>query len=603
MSNFCWLCSLIIFKPLILFLVPYKYIDYNTLKIVASTKYFFSKDICFGTKFDIFIALRHLMKNKLLLLFLVIPTYFLSQNSLNTNLKTVSGFVYHDNKPLENVTILVENTFRYAVSDAKGFYSIKTKPGETLVYSYVGLDKVNVLIEDITKILNLDLKLKSSITNVTPDKVVKLGETTFGENASNFLALKIEGKSLNKNAISLTRAIAEKVPDLLVRTNSFGEEIIYLRGKELNGPAIWDIDNVQFDIPYPIFIKEVKDVLIVNNKFKNPVIKVNTSIDYENVKNINYNNYYFTDADFYKNDAKKYKNVNTKYPFLEKFDKASKDDEKLTIYENSYALDKNLTNYHLAVFNYFKREKVAKNILLRVLSDFEKETENVEDLKAIAYNYQAINEYNKAILTYKKIINLKPNNKQSFRDLGNAYLATKQYDQFWFTYNYYLQKGFKITDNDISAIMSSEIMAVYDLDYETNRKKIQINDPTKNLISDVRMVLEWNVSEAEFIVELVNPKLEVFKFQNIASHNPELIIAQKKEGYFSKELIIKELNEGNHLINLTYLGNKQYKPTYFKLTTYYNWGKENQSKNIQVFELNQKNIKVQLTKLSRRYLR
>jgi tetratricopeptide (TPR) repeat protein len=583
--------------------VPYKYIDYNTLKIVASTKYFFSKDICFGTKFDIFIALRHLMKNKLLLLFLVIPTYFLSQNSLNTNLKTVSGFVYHDNKPLENVTILVENTFRYAVSDAKGFYSIKTKPGETLVYSYVGLDKVNVLIEDITKILNLDLKLKSSITNVTPDKVVKLGETTFGENASNFLALKIEGKSLNKNAISLTRAIAEKVPDLLVRTNSFGEEIIYLRGKELNGPAIWDIDNVQFDIPYPIFIKEVKDVLIVNNKFKNPVIKVNTSIDYENVKNINYNNYYFTDADFYKNDAKKYKNVNTKYPFLEKFDKASKDDEKLTIYENSYALDKNLTNYHLAVFNYFKREKVAKNILLRVLSDFEKETENVEDLKAIAYNYQAINEYNKAILTYKKIINLKPNNKQSFRDLGNAYLATKQYDQFWFTYNYYLQKGFKITDNDISAIMSSEIMAVYDLDYETNRKKIQINDPTKNLISDVRMVLEWNVSEAEFIVELVNPKLEVFKFQNIASHNPELIIAQKKEGYFSKELIIKELNEGNHLINLTYLGNKQYKPTYFKLTTYYNWGKENQSKNIQVFELNQKNIKVQLTKLSRRYLR
>lgn len=543
------------------------------------------------------------MKNKLLLLFLVIPTYFLSQNSLNTNLKTVSGFVYHDNKPLENVTILVENTFRYAVSDAKGFYSIKTKPGETLVYSYVGLDKVNVLIEDITKILNLDLKLKSSITNVTPDKVVKLGETTFGENASNFLALKIEGKSLNKNAISLTRAIAEKVPDLLVRTNSFGEEIIYLRGKELNGPAIWDIDNVQFDIPYPIFIKEVKDVLIVNNKFKNPVIKVNTSIDYENVKNINYNNYYFTDADFYKNDAKKYKNVNTKYPFLEKFDKASKDDEKLTIYENSYALDKNLTNYHLAVFNYFKREKVAKNILLRVLSDFEKETENVEDLKAIAYNYQAINEYNKAILTYKKIINLKPNNKQSFRDLGNAYLATKQYDQFWFTYNYYLQKGFKITDNDISAIMSSEIMAVYDLDYETNRKKIQINDPTKNLISDVRMVLEWNVSEAEFIVELVNPKLEVFKFQNIASHNPELIIAQKKEGYFSKELIIKELNEGNHLINLTYLGNKQYKPTYFKLTTYYNWGKENQSKNIQVFELNQKNIKVQLTKLSRRYLR
>ncbi len=560
-------------------------------------------NILFGTNFDIFIILRTYMKNKLLILFLVIPTYFLSQNSSNINFKAISGFISHSNKPLENVTILVENTLRYTVSDAKGFYTIKTKPGETLIYSYVGLDEVSVLIEDVTSTLNIDLKLKSNITGLTPDKVVKLGETTFGENASNFKALKIEGKSLNKNAISLTRAIAELIPDILVRTNSYGEEIIYLRGKELNGPAIWNIDNVQFDIPYPIFINEVKDIVVISDILKNPFIKVNTTIDYKKVKNINYNNYYFRDEDFYQKDAKKYKNLQVNYSFLDKYNKTNKDEALLEIYENNYIADKNNTNFHLAVFNYFKEERVDKNILLRILSDFEKNTENIEDLKAIAYNYQALNENIKAIEIYKKIILIKPNDKQSFRDLANAYLANKQYDQFWFTYNYYLQKGFKITDNDISAIIASEIMAVYDLDYETNRKKIQINNPTKNLVSDVRMVLEWNVSEAEFIVELVNPKLEVFKLKNLASHNPQLILAQKKEGYFSKELIVKELNEDNHLINLTYLGNKQYKPTYFKLTTFYNWGRENQTKEIQVFEMNTKDLKVQLNKFSRRNLR
>ncbi|MEN8879324.1 MAG: hypothetical protein ABF311_04055, partial [Polaribacter sp.] len=500
---------------------------------------------------------------------------------------------------------------RYAVSNEKGFYSIKAKPGEVLYYSYVGLDEVKVLIEDVTQTLNINLQLKSSITDIEHDKVVQLGESSFGENASSFKALKVDPKKLNPNATSLTRALEEKIPDILVRLNDYGEEIIYLRGKELNGPAVWEIDDVIFDIPYPIFISEVKELLIINNKefypnleVTNPLIKVTTSIDYKKLKKIDYNNYYFIDADYYSSDAKKYKDIKIKYPFLDKFGKLSKDDELLTIYEKNYGLDKNYTNYHLAVYNHFKNKKVDKSMLIKVLSDFNKFTNNPEDLKAIAYNYQELNEGNSAIEVYKRILKLRPYNRQSFRDLANAYYEQKNYNNFLKTYNFYLQKGLKIDVTDIGEIMSSEIMSVYntELDEAITNQKIKISNPLKSEESDIRIIIEWNVSEAEFIVELVNPKLERFTLQNTYSHNPALIVDQKEKGYLSKELVINSLNPRNHLLNLTYLGNKQYKPTYFKFTTYYNWGRPNQRKKIEVFEISQKNKKVQLLKINRRNL-
>jgi hypothetical protein len=551
------------------------------------------------------------MIKKILLVLFLIPISALAQINETNIQKTISGFITHDNKPLENVTILVDKTIRYAVSNEKGFYSIKAKPGEVLSYSYVGLDEVKVLIEDITQTLNINLQLKSSITNIEHDKVVQLGESSFGENASSFKAIKVDPKKLNPNATSLTRALEEKIPDILVRLNDYGEEIIYFRGKELNGPAVWEIDDVIFDIPYPIFISEVKELLIINNKefypqlpITNPLIKVTTSIDYKKVKNLNYNNYYFIDEDYYSGDAKKYKDIKVKYSFLDKFDKVSKEDELHSIYEKNYALDKNYTNYHLAVFNHFKNKKVDKSALIKVLSDFEKFTNNPEDLKAIAYNYQELNEGNKAIEVYKRILKLRPNSKQSFRDLANAFYEQKNYNNFLKTYSFYLQKGLKLDATDIGEIMSSEIVSVYNTDLEeaTTNQKIKITNPVKSEESDVRIIMEWNVSEAEFIVELVNPKLERYILKNTYSHNPALIVDQKEKGYHSKELVINSLNPRNHLLNLTYLGNKQYKPTYFKFTTYYNWGRPNQTKKIEVFEISQKDKKVQLLKINRRNL-
>lgn len=539
------------------------------------------------------------MKTKLAVLLLLIPFYCFSQiENKDNNYKTISGFITHNNKALSNANIFVKNTMSYAVSDSKGFYSVKAKVGDLLSFDYVGLKKVTILIEDVTSTLNIEMKTDKNILSFKYKKVLKLGESNIGDYISDFTIKAIKGENLDKNASSLANAIVEKTPELFLRVNEYGQEIVYIRGKELQGPVVWDIDGYKYDIPLPIFISEVKNVIIVSNG----TIKVNTTIDYKKVNDIVFENYYFIENDFYNNDAITYKKLKKESPsYLNKFNKIKKTEKALNLYLETYNADKKNINYHFNVINLFEKENYSKTSILKVLSDFEKFSENnPEDLKAIAYKYQEINEGEKAIAIYKKLIKLRPNYLQSYRDLGNAFLEEKKYDEAWKAYKYYLNKNFKIEKNDIGEIISSEIISTYNLDINNDQihKKVKIVNPNKNIESDIRIVFEWNTSEAEFILEFVNPIDFTYKIENSQNMNNDLITDQKKKGYTSKEIFIKDVESGNWLVNLIYLGNKQFKPTFFKTTTYYNWGRKNQRKEISIFEFTQKNIKTQLLKFN-----
>jgi hypothetical protein len=543
------------------------------------------------------------MKKNLTIFFFLISFILCSQTENDLKFKTISGFISFQNKKLSNVSVFVEGTTRFAVSNSKGFYSIKAKAGEILSFSYIDLKTTLILVEDITAVLNIKMKINNNRLQQNRNKPLMLGGSSIGDYTSDFVVTKIKGENLNKNATTLTEAIIEKIPDFFVKLNNFGEEIIYLRGKELMGPVTWNFDGYFFDIPIPVYISEVTDIIIVNSNENGCIIKVNTNINYDKITDINYDNFHFIDDDYYNYDAILYKKIKIENPlYLVKYKKLSKKKETLNLYLKTYTEDKNKTNFHFNILNFLKKEKFNKDIVLKVLSDFEDFSNNPEDLKAIAYRYQELNENTKALSVYKKIAKLRPNHAQSFRDLANVYLELKQYRNASLTYKYLFKKGFIIQDNDISAIVESEMISNYykDKDNKNNLHKITTDNPKKNINSDVRVVFEWNTTEAEFILEFVNPDNYVYTIENSMYVDEGLIFDQKEKGYTSKEIFIKELNRGNYLVNFTYLENKQNKPTILKTTTYYNWGRPNQRKKIEAFDFTLENIKVQLLKLNRR---
>jgi hypothetical protein len=478
--------------------------------------------------------------------------------------------------------------------------------GDILSFNYFGLKKNRILIEDVTKILNLKMTAENRNPQQKVDKILKLGGSTIGSKFADFKMIQIDVSKLNKNATTITAAILDKVPVFFARLNNFNETILYLKGRELNGPVTWNIDGVLFDIPIPIYIPEIKDIVIINNKIIGCIIKVNTRINYKTFKDFNFNNYYFTNKEYYNDDAVLYHNNENKTPsYLNQYHKRSSSEEALKTYISQYSKNKNRTNYHFNILNYFRNKYENSDHWMKILSDYESYSENnAADLKGIAYRYQELDASKKAIAIYKKIVKLRPLYRQSYRDLANSFLEIKEYKKAWQVYHFYLKKNFKIEDNDIGEIISSEIMAAYNIGepIDTFQQKININNPTKKIKSDVRVVFEWNTSEAEFILEFVNPSLQVYKIENSAGYNNALILDQKKKGYTSKEIFIDHLKRGDWLINCIYLGNKQLKPTIFKVTSYYNWGSPNQSKKINVFELTKENIKIQLLELNSRSL-
>jgi hypothetical protein len=542
------------------------------------------------------------MKKKIRILILLIPFVCFSQKENDVKFKTISGFVSSENELLSNVKVFVDHTNRFAITNSKGFFELEAKTGEVLSFNYFGFKKTIILIEDITAILNVKMNPKNSLPELKENKILKLGGRTIGANPSNFKVLQIDGEKLNKKAATLTAAILQKVPEFFAKRNNYNENIVYLRGAELYGPVTWKIDGVVYDIPIPIYISEVKDILILNYKTKGCIIEVNTTIDYSKLKDFNYENHFFTDEDYYHNDAILYKNIKIKKAvYLNEYQKRFNSEEVLNIYLQQYSTYKNETNYHFNIINYFQEKYNKQNNILKVLSDYEYfSSDNPEDLKGIAYKYQELNETKKATSIYKKIIALRPEYLQSYRDLANTFLEQKEHRNAWLVYNYYLNKGFKISESDIGEIMASEIISNYNSDKQDDhfKQKIKIKNPNKNIKSDVRLVFEWNTSEAEFILEFVNPNMQVYSIENSIDKNNDLILDQKKKGYTSKEIFIDTLGKGNWKVNATYLGNKQYKPTVFKITSYYNWGRPNQSKRTNVFEFTLQNVKMQLLKLN-----
>ena len=166
------------------------------------------------------------MKTKLLFLLVLITSICFSQTDKNIKSRTISGAVSFENKRLSNVSIFIAGTIKYTVTDSKGLFSLKAKPGEVLTFSYIGLKTIPVLIEDVTSVLNINMKVTNSITEFKTNKVLKLGGSTIGENGLKFFVKYIAGDSLNTNASSLTKAIEEKIPELFLKFNDFGEIIL-----------------------------------------------------------------------------------------------------------------------------------------------------------------------------------------------------------------------------------------------------------------------------------------------------------------------------------------------------------------------------------------
>jgi tetratricopeptide (TPR) repeat protein len=283
--------------------------------------------------------------------------------------------------------------------------------------------------------------------------------------------------------------------------------------------------------------------------------------------------------------------------YITKMEQADSAEAAYAVFQEQKKIYGSSAYFYLASLNHFYEKREESPFSQKIESEIKIEfADNPNALKGLAYLLEEQNKEMEALALYKEIFKKRPRYAQSYRDLANMYVTNKEYKRGLGIYARY--QGFRKMDSippiedGIDAIMDTETINLMALKGE----ELAISDENEvdGDIGGIRVLFEWNNSEAEFDLQFVNPESRYFVWSHSAENEPERIYDEKIKGYSSKQFLIDESLAGVWRVNLKYLGNKGYEPTYLKTTIYYNYGKPSQKKVKKVTAMSEKNVNREL---------
>ena len=576
----------------------------------------------------------NILVNAYLCLFVLCSTNLIF--SQNATLKTISGTISYLDTPIPDVNIVIKGTTRGTKTNAKGAYEIEANIGDNIEYSHVGFKTVSIIVEDITKEISFNmienanelgevLIIKKTINGKVVEYAKKAEESiessrgTIDPRTAGYSIGYIDGDDLSNTYSSLKEALVGKIAGYSV--NGI-DGLAYLRGGNTSVtqdyPVAWEVDGVfTQDEPEFLDLTQVKSVhalksLAATNKYgtlgAGGVIVIKTKYGNAGSRAAQIANIAekHTNKNYYNNDAVSIdSNALIESELVASIKNVRNKEEARKLYTNISIADTNFDEL-IAIAKLFKYDYNDNTTARTVLTDIATaNSNNPEILKAIAFNLQEFGYKKQAVDVYKMVIKIRPNYVQSHRDLANALKDNDQFTQAWRIYMNSLMKGQDLNDDGIGTIMYNEMEYLYfNRQNQTNirEKFVPKSEDIVDFRNDVRLLFEWNTSEAEFDLEFVSPDLRSYVFEHSLAGDQELITKEKQTGFSSKEFIIETVGDGEWLVNLTYLGNKKSDPTYLKVTTYSHWGASTQKEEIKVYRLDAEHQKLQLKKINKQIL-
>ena len=202
--------------------------------------------------------------------------------------KTISGVVSDATGPIPGVNVIIKGTKRSAQTDFDGKYAIKAKSGETLVFSYLGMNDSSVTIGASNSI---NVKMTSSSQDLDEVIVVAYGTTTkeaFTGAASVVSAEKLELRALtspiaaiegNVTGVQFTSASGQpgSSPGIVIRgvgtLNGSSDPLIILDGVDFQG----GLNTInQDDIASLTVLKDAASTSLYGSRAANGVVIITT---------------------------------------------------------------------------------------------------------------------------------------------------------------------------------------------------------------------------------------------------------------------------------------------------------------------------------------
>ncbi len=543
------------------------------------------------------------------------------------NLKTIKGKISYLGGPVVNADIKVSSSEEIYKSTIDGSYEVNATQGDIITFSYPSLRDMEIVVEDVTRILNITMspeftELDEVVVQASKRRTQKdlkaeypidknIVNTLWGyidvERAPGQVWLMSE-EDISPVRICILDLLQGRFPGVQVSGDCFNGGAVTSRrySSITQGRSfVFEVDGQLFkDAPIWVPVTAMKriaifpglamasrygtlgagGVIIINTVNGNP--QINKFVDRARLR-----------SNIYEDDALATSQVEKNMPeYLVDYKYSSSSEIAIAVFDHHYGKYHNSPYFFIDSYGYFMstgKEKFAQDILIKNLPLVDK---NAVYLKALAYYAEANGDLNRAKDLYEQVFILRPNYAQSYRDLAESYRNAKNYKKaasMYARYNYLVEEDFLQSDSlGLGSIMdrdSENLMALEgDKLMESGKPQTRLAKYTE--FDGTRMLFEWNDSEAEFELQFVNPEKHYHTWKHTWVSNEDRIRDEKLKGYSSEEFLIDGSLVGKWQVNINYKGNKKLEPTYLKVTTYFNYGLNSQRKEVNVYRLSLKNI-------------
>ncbi|MBP6431509.1 MAG: TonB-dependent receptor plug domain-containing protein [Ferruginibacter sp.] len=492
-----------------------------------------------------------------------------NQSSNNNRNITVSGVVRNaSGDPVPFATVAEAGTNNKTQADAGGLFSLRVKSTtQQITISSAGYDPITVEAGE-----NRTYALQQASKTVLSEVVVSSGFVKRQSREVGTATTVVTVKELNQaSVVNAATGLAGKVAGLNIQTvdNGVNPQVrVTLRGNRSilgNNQALIVVDGIIVDNAYLARLNpsDIDNVTILKGAGASAIYGSDASngVFVVSTKNNSSNSITVMQSklDSVIKSGENVYDINI-IDYIKELKKSSKE-KRYDKYIEMRDFFIHKPTYFFDVAGYFLKIG-EKEIGLKILSNLaEMENANYELYKMLGYKLKEAGDYDAEVSAFKKVLELRPLEPQSYRDYALALEDIGQY-----------QKALDILYEGLNKSYSEEMSEMYEgieeiFLVEINRlihsQKKQINTKSikKELITDlscdVRIVLNWNKNNTDIDLWVTDPNGEKCFYQNKSTAIGGRISDDFTEGFGPEQFILKKGVKGKYKIQMDYYSDAQ----------------------------------------------
>jgi len=220
-------------------------------------------------------------------------------------------------------------------------------------------------------------------------------------------------------------------------------------------------------------------------------------------------------------------------------------------------------DFYFQVSQYFAAQKMNEEAFTIISNIAELSLENADLYKALGFSLMYMQKTKEAQQIFTKVSQWRSFEPQSFRDLGLALLANKQYQAAADTL-FYALKVLSKTDRG-SAFEGMETTLILEINsILKNHPEVHLKNFNKEYTKqavplDLSIVLNWNRNDTDNDLYVTDPNGEVCYYSKKETPNGAMFINDQTNGYGPEQVVVKKAMKGKYKIKVHFYGSSNFK--------------------------------------------